>query len=65
MIVIVTAIFYILGGNMEKRTFYIHKTKNEPKSYTLNNEHRVVNFIGGNQDIIEIIKKLIKNQHNS
>lgn len=50
---------------MEKRTIYIHKSKNDPKSYILDNEHRVVNFIGGNQDILEIIKKLIKNKYNS
>jgi hypothetical protein len=50
---------------MEKRTFYIHKSKSDPKSYTLNNEYRVVNFIGGNQDIITIIKKLIKDKCNS
>jgi hypothetical protein len=50
---------------MEKRTFYIHKSKNNKKSYTLNKEHRVVNFIGGDQDILEIIKKLIKNKCNS
>lgn len=50
---------------MEKRTFYIHKSKDDPKSYTLNGEHRTVNFIGGNQDILEIIKKLIKNKYNS
>lgn len=49
---------------MEKRTFYIHKSKNDPKSYMLNKEYRVVNFIGGNQDILEIIKKLIKNKCN-
>lgn len=50
---------------MEKRTFYIHKSKNEPKGYMLNSEHRVVNFIGGNQDIITIIRKLIKDKCNS
>lgn len=50
---------------MEKRTFYIHKSKNDPKSYNLNQEYRIVNFIGGNQDILEIIKKLIKNKCNS
>jgi hypothetical protein len=49
---------------MEKRTIYIHKTKNDPKSYILNNGYRTVNFIGGNQDILEIIKKLIKNKCN-
>jgi hypothetical protein len=58
------AIFYI-GDDMEKRTFYIHKSKNDHKSYMLNQDHRVVNFIGGNQDILEIIKKLIKNKCNS
>ena len=50
---------------MEKRTFYIHKSKNDPKSYMLNKEHRIVNFIGGNQDILQIIKKLIKDKYNS
>lgn len=50
---------------MEKRTLYIHKSKNDPKSYTLDREYRVVSFISGNQDIIEIIKKLIKNKCNS
>lgn len=50
---------------MEKRTIYIHKTKNDPKSYMINNEYRVVNFIGGDKDIIEIITKLIKNKCNS
>lgn len=50
---------------MEKRTIYIHKSKNDPKSYMLNNEYRVVNFIGGNQDIMEVIKELIKSKYNS
>ena len=50
---------------MEKRTFYIHKSKDDPKSYILEKEHRIVNFIGGNEDIITIIKKLIKNKCNS
>ena len=50
---------------MDKQTIYIHKSKNEPKSYILNKEYRVVNFIGGNQDILEIVKKLIKNKCNS
>lgn len=46
---------------MEKRTFYMHKSKNDPKSYTLvNNDQRVVSFIGGNKDIAQIIKKLIE-----
>ena len=50
---------------MEKRTFYIHKSKHDKKCYTINNEHRTVNFIGGDQDIIDIIKNLIKNKYNS
>lgn len=51
---------------MEKRTFYIHKSKNDPKSYNIiEDEYRVVNFIGGNQNILEIVKKLIKNKLNS
>lgn len=51
---------------MEKRTFYIHKSANDIKSYNIiENEYRIVNFIGGNKDILEIIKKLIKYKHNS
>lgn len=50
---------------MEKRTFYIHKSKNEPKSYILNGDSRAVTFISGNQDILDIIKKLIKDKYNS
>ena len=50
---------------MEKRTIYIHKSKNDKKSYMLNNEYRTVNFIGGNKDMVDIIKKLIKNKCNS
>jgi hypothetical protein len=57
--------FYTEVLNMEKKTLYIHKSKNDPESYMLNNEYRVVNFIGGNQDIITIIKKLIKDKCNS
>ena len=49
---------------MEKRTFYIHKSKDEQKSYMLlDNDYRLVTFIGGNQDILVIIKKLIKNKN--
>lgn len=48
---------------MEKRTFYIHKSKDESKSYTLlDNNYRLVTFIGGNKDILAIIKNLIKNE---
>ena len=51
---------------MEKRTFYIHKSKYESKKYMfVNSDHRVVTFIGGNKDILAIIKELIKNKCNS
>lgn len=48
---------------MEKTTFYIHQSKDERDSRTEsaeNEEYRVVTFIGGNTDIIHIIKQLIK-----
>lgn len=55
--------FYTEEYNMEKRTFYIHKSKDEPKSYTLlDKSYRLVTFIGGNKDILSIIKNLIKNE---
>lgn len=55
--------FYTEEHNMEKRTFYIHKSKDEPKSYTLlDKSYRLVTFIGGNKDILSIIKNLIKNE---
>ena len=44
---------------MEKKTIY--KYKND-KSYKSNEEYRVVTFINGNQDILQIIKELIKNK---
>lgn len=48
---------------MEKRTFYIHESKEERKSYTLlDKDYRLVTFIGGNKDILSIIKNLIKNE---
>ena len=55
--------FLYTEENMEKRTFYIHKSKDEPKSYTLlDKDYRIVTFIGGNKDILSIIKNLIKNE---
>lgn len=46
---------------MEKKTIYIYKNKKDkPNKY--NEEYRVVTFINGNQDIIQIIKDLIKNK---
>ena len=50
---------------MEKRTFYIHKSKHDPKSYILDGDNRIVTFIGGNQNIVDVIKKLIKDKCNS
>lgn len=47
---------------MEKKTIYIHKSKNDSKT-TTNNEYRVVTFIGGNTDIIQIIKQLITDKY--
>jgi hypothetical protein len=42
---------------MEKKTIYVYKQDNNYKS---NEEYRVVTFINGEQEIIQIIKKLIK-----
>lgn len=47
---------------MEKKTIYIHKSKNDSKVIT-NNEYRVVTFIGGDTDIIQIIKQLITDKY--
>jgi hypothetical protein len=48
---------------MEKTTFYIHQSREERDTRTEsaeNEECRVVTFIGGNTDILQIIKQLIK-----
>ena len=50
---------FFYRGIMEKKTIY--KYKNE-ESYKSNDEYRVVTFINGNQDIMQIIKELIKNK---
>jgi hypothetical protein len=53
---------------MEKRTFYIHQSKKEMDARTEpaeNEECRVVTFIGGNTDILQIIKKLIKTNYQA
>ena len=65
----ITAYFYIqyrmIGViYMEKKTIFIHKEKNEANSNT-HQEDRIVTFINGNQDIIQIIKELIKNKYKS
>lgn len=48
---------------MEKTTFYIHETKDERNKRTESaesEEYRVVTFINGDKDIMQIIKQLIK-----
>jgi hypothetical protein len=53
---------------MEKTTFYIHETKDEHSKRTEsaeNEEYRVVTFIGGNTDILHIIKQLIKTKYQA
>lgn len=47
---------------MEKKTIFIHREKNEINNNT-SEEYRIVTFINGNQDIIQIIKELIKNKY--
>jgi hypothetical protein len=42
---------------MEKKTIYVYKKDN---LYNSNEEYRVVTFINGEQEIIQIIKELIK-----
>ena len=42
---------------MEKKTIYIYK---QDKNYKSNEEYRVVTFINGEQEIMRIIKELIK-----
>ena len=50
---------------MEKRTFYVHKAKEDKTQHKINNEYRVVTFIGGNKDIVNIIKELIKTKYQA
>ena len=47
---------------MEKKTILIHREKNEINNDT-NKEYRIVTFINGSQDIMQIIKELIKNKY--
>lgn len=42
---------------MEKKTIFIYK---QDKNYKSNEEYMVVTFINGEQEIIQIIKELIK-----
>ena len=53
---------------MEKTTFYIHQSKNERDSRTEsaeNEEYRIVTFIGGSTDMLQIIKRLIKTNYQA
>lgn len=50
---------------MEKRTIYIHKSKDDSMSNNKDQEHRIVTFIGGNKDIVSIIKDLIKDKYQA
>ena len=49
---------------MEKKTIFIHREKNEINN-DANKEYRVVTFVNGNKDIMQIIKDLIKNKYKS
>lgn len=49
---------------MEKTTIYIHTTKEDLQDQK-NTQYRIVNFIGGNKDMIDIIKKLIKYKYQA
>lgn len=42
---------------MEKKTIYVYK---QNQTYKSNEEYRVVTFINGDKEIIQIIKELIK-----
>ena len=48
---------------MEKRTVYIHKEKDEEFKQCTCDEYRIVTFVNGTKDIIDIIKELIKTQY--
>ena len=47
---------------MEKITMFIHNTKDKLKNIN-NTEYRTVTFIGGNKNILDIIKELIKDKY--
>ena len=47
---------------MEKRTVFIHNTKDKLKNIN-DTEYRTVTFIGGNKNILDIIKELIKDKY--
>lgn len=47
---------------MEKKTIFIHNTKDKLKD-NKNSEYRTVAFVGGNKNILDIIKDLIKDKY--
>ena len=47
---------------MEKRTIFVHSTKDKLQC-NKDDEYRVVTFISGNQNILDIIKKLIRDKY--
>lgn len=49
---------------MEKKTIFIHREKHEINNDTTK-EYRLVTFINGNRDIMQIIKELIKDKYQS
>lgn len=49
-------------NEMEKKTVFVHSTNPSIKN-NQNNEYRIVTFIGGNKNILDIIKELIKNKY--
>lgn len=47
----------------EEPTIYIHRTKEENDEYNeTNSEYRIVTFVNGKRDILQIIKDLIKDK---
>ena len=50
---------------MEKTTILIHGEKDEESASCECGEHRIVTFVNGSKDIMEIIKDLIKTQYQS
>lgn len=47
---------------MEKITMFIHNTKDKLKNIN-DTEYRTVTFIGGNKNMLDIIKELIKDKY--
>ena len=47
---------------MEDTTVFIYRSQNEESTLQSNNIYRIVTFIDGNRDIMEIIKEIIKDK---